>query len=90
MRSIVEIDEQFRRVTQKRADIKRAIEAKLKDIDALRQAYAAQGQLLDRLMDERLLVKHGNAIAETIVKLGGNPDMDLPPATPAPAPQQDS
>jgi hypothetical protein len=90
MRSIVEIDEQFRRVIQKRADVKRSIDRKLEEIAALRQGYAAQGQLLDRLMDERLLVQHGNAIAETIVKLGGDPDMDLPPRTPAPAPQQDS
>lgn len=88
MRSIVEIDEQFRRVTQKRADVLKAIERKLADIAELRKGYAAQGQLLDRLMDERLLVSHSNAIAQTIIELGGDPEMELPPATPAPAPPQ--
>lgn len=90
MRSIVEIDEQFRRVTRDRDAYRKGIDRKLDEVAKLRKEYAALGQLLDRLMDERLLVTHGNAIAQAIIELGGNPDMDLPPGTPAPAPQQDS
>lgn len=91
MRSIVEIDEQFRRTIRARADVKKAIDRKLNEIAELRKGYAAQGALLDRLMDERLLVTHGNAIAQTIIELGGDPEMELPPwPHPSPAPQQDS
>jgi hypothetical protein len=76
-RTTDQVDDQLASVRRARIDTQTTITRKLTEIAALRTAYANEGTLIDKLLDERMDAAVAQAMADT-----ATPDTTTPPATP--------
>jgi hypothetical protein len=76
-RTTDQVDDRLASVRRARIDTQHTITRKLTEIAALRTAYANEGRLIDKLLDERMDAAVAQAMADT-----ATPDTATPPAPP--------
>jgi hypothetical protein len=72
-RTTDQVDDRLASVRRARIDTQTTITRKLTEIAALRTAYANEGRLIDKLLDERMDAAVAQAMADTATTTPGSP-----------------